>query len=648
MTGVRPPSARRARRPSRSSPRRRGGWPASAPGPAATSTTPCCRRSSPSASPPARRSASGRGCATSSASRHPARTSACCCRRAPTASPAARRGGSTRSASRPSGPGRSPRSAASPTGCGTGRACRSTSSPPSSPLVSGIGPWTVASVLGPVRGDDDAVIVGDYHLPSMVSWNLAGEARGRRRPHARTARTVPRRARPGRPAARHGRPPPARVRPAPTDPADAPMVMARTTPAERGDRTAAGRHAIRRGADHRRSSRRRPGERPAALVAAGADDRHLRLRRVPAVRPRRRRRARQPGDGGRRRGPRAAGRARPLGLITGVFTQWDGLWYLEIVRNGYPRSIPAGHHLLPARGARRVLPAVPDARARRRPHPARAATRSPPSPSSTGLALVAVVLVGVLARRLYGNDVAERAMVLFAVFPGSFVLTYAYAEALLIVLAAACLWFLLDERWLLAGVAAALATATRPNGVALVAACAVAAFLAIRRSRDWWSLVAPLLAPIGFVAFQLFLAAHTGESWPWFRVQREAWREGHQLRSDGDQQHDQLPRPPLRVADGRPHRGIARRPRPRAVVPVAQAAAVADGRLHRRRHRPHAAAGDGHGTARASCSPRSRCSSAPRRGGRGATGRSGTSSSSPAAPGLTGLTALYGVFGAIP
>ena len=32
-------------------------------------------------------------------------------------------------------------------------------------------------MLGPVCGDDDAVIVGDYHLPSMVSWNLAGEAR---------------------------------------------------------------------------------------------------------------------------------------------------------------------------------------------------------------------------------------------------------------------------------------------------------------------------------------------------------------------------------------------------------------------------------------------------------------------------------------
>ena len=40
------------------------------------------------------------------------------------------------------------------------------------------------------------------------------------------------------------------------------------------------------------------------------------------------------------------------------------------------------------------------------------------------------------------------------------------------------------------------------------------------------SLAAPLLSPIGFVAFQVFLRHHTDESWPWFRVQREAWREG--------------------------------------------------------------------------------------------------------------------------
>lgn len=215
----------------------------------------------------------------------------------------------------------------------------------------------------------------------------------------------------------------------------------------------------------------------------------------------------------------------PLGLVTGVFTQWDGLWYLEIVRSGYPRSIPANitYFQLEARAAFFPL------------YPMLVRTLDPIIPGGDTVAALfinfmlsigAVVLVGVLARRLFDTTVAERAMVLFAVFPGSFVLSYAYAEALLIVLAALCLWFLLDDRWLLAGVAAALATATRPNGLALVAACAVAALIAIHRRRDWSSLIAPLLAPIGFVAFQIFLAAHTGESRPWFRVQSEAWREG--------------------------------------------------------------------------------------------------------------------------
>jgi hypothetical protein len=91
--------------------------------------------------------------------------------------------------------------------------------------------------------------------------------------------------------------------------------------------------------------------------------------------------------------------------------------------------------------------------------------------------------------------------------------------------AAASLLFLLRRQWLLAGILAAIGTATRPNGLALVAACAVASFLAIRRNREWRSLVAPVLAPLGFVAFQVFLRLHAGE-WVWFRVQREAWDEG--------------------------------------------------------------------------------------------------------------------------
>lgn len=43
--------------------------------------------------------------------------------------------------------------------------------------IPGIGPWTSASVVQVTHGDPDAVIVGDYHLPNIVSWALAGEAR---------------------------------------------------------------------------------------------------------------------------------------------------------------------------------------------------------------------------------------------------------------------------------------------------------------------------------------------------------------------------------------------------------------------------------------------------------------------------------------
>jgi 3-methyladenine DNA glycosylase/8-oxoguanine DNA glycosylase len=38
----------------------------------------------------------------------------------------------------------------------------------------GIGPWTSAEVRQRACGDADAVSVGDYHLPAVVGWALAG------------------------------------------------------------------------------------------------------------------------------------------------------------------------------------------------------------------------------------------------------------------------------------------------------------------------------------------------------------------------------------------------------------------------------------------------------------------------------------------
>jgi 3-methyladenine DNA glycosylase/8-oxoguanine DNA glycosylase len=41
----------------------------------------------------------------------------------------------------------------------------------------GVGAWTAAEVVRLAFGDPDAVSVGDYHVPNIVAWALAGESR---------------------------------------------------------------------------------------------------------------------------------------------------------------------------------------------------------------------------------------------------------------------------------------------------------------------------------------------------------------------------------------------------------------------------------------------------------------------------------------
>jgi hypothetical protein len=61
--------------------------------------------------------------------------------------------------------------------------------------------------------------------------------------------------------------------------------------------------------------------------------------------------------------------------------------------------------------------------------------------------------------------------------------------------------------------------------VALVVVCAVAAVIAVRRHRDWRSLWAPALAPVGLLAFAGYLWARTGSPTTWMHAERSAWND---------------------------------------------------------------------------------------------------------------------------
>ncbi len=41
--------------------------------------------------------------------------------------------------------------------------------------MAGIGVWTATSVAQLAFGDPDALVIGDYHLPAFVAWNLVGD-----------------------------------------------------------------------------------------------------------------------------------------------------------------------------------------------------------------------------------------------------------------------------------------------------------------------------------------------------------------------------------------------------------------------------------------------------------------------------------------
>ena len=116
---------------------------------------------------------------------------------------------------------------------------------------------------------------------------------------------------------------------------------------------------------------------------------------------------------------------------------------------------------------------------------------------------------------------------LFAATPMSIVLNMAYTEALFCAVAVWALIGVLEERWLLAGVCALLAGATRPTGVVVIATVVVVGLTTLRRrpgrSESARILTAITLSPIGYLGFLGVVWARTGHPLGWFTIQTDGW-----------------------------------------------------------------------------------------------------------------------------
>lgn len=207
--------------------------------------------------------------------------------------------------------------------------------------------------------------------------------------------------------------------------------------------------------------------------------------------------------------------------LAALLSRWDGAHYLGIAASGYPATLPSGTGAA-AQSPHVFFPGYPllvrlvDSATGLAPVPAALVV-------NIGLATVAAVLIWVLARDLLGEEAATRTVALVSFFPGAFVLGMAYSEGTFLALAAGCLLALHRRWWVPAGLAAAAAGATRPTGLALTLCCAWAAVGAVRARREWAALLAPALAPLGFVAWSAFLEGRTGSATAWVTGQERGW-----------------------------------------------------------------------------------------------------------------------------
>jgi hypothetical protein len=208
----------------------------------------------------------------------------------------------------------------------------------------------------------------------------------------------------------------------------------------------------------------------------------------------------------------------PLDGLREAMIRWDAGWYLTIVELGYSREVPTGQSNIA------FFPVYPWSAAAIEAVPGVGAADALALVSLAG-GLAATCLLWLLVADRYDRPSADRAAALFAFAPGSFVFSMLYSEGLFLALAVAACWALVRQRFVVGGVLCAVASATRPNGLALVAVAAVSAAAAIRHQRRWSALVAPALAPLGFGSYLAFTWHRTGQPDSWFITQREGWGE---------------------------------------------------------------------------------------------------------------------------
>jgi Gpi18-like mannosyltransferase len=208
--------------------------------------------------------------------------------------------------------------------------------------------------------------------------------------------------------------------------------------------------------------------------------------------------------------------------VGGEIDRWDSRWFIRAAEFGWPTQLPH-HNGHVAANTIAFLPVFPLS-FRWLSHLTGFSLLTSGVIVTSLSGLTAMIGVWMVIRAYSDQDAADRGTLLVAMFPGTFVLSMVYSEGLVITFVAFGILALMRRRWLLAGLLGMLATATTPIALAFEVSCLWCAYRQITKDRDWRSLVAPILTPLGFLAFQVWLWIHTGNLSAWRATERGGWK----------------------------------------------------------------------------------------------------------------------------
>ena len=144
-----------------------------------------------------------------------------------------------------------------------------------------------------------------------------------------------------------------------------------------------------------------------------------------------------------------------------------------------------------------------------------------PSYFYTGMLLSAAFFIPALYflfkiwREEYSQKVANIAILLLLSFPTAFYFGAIYSESLFLLLTVLVFWFTKKDKFLLAGVFAALASATKVQGVLLFLFLAIDLwnkYKNVKMDKGFWlDLMGVVISPLGLVVYMLFLRQSVGD-----------------------------------------------------------------------------------------------------------------------------------------